>query len=169
MNPAHLPSNVVPCRPAHLVYLAEEMRQDEREQFLAITGLERYCPDAMANYLINAATRSAGFAFTVLRANNLPAAAGGLEPVSTGVWQTWMAGTDAGWIEQWRSITKTTRWAMDRVLETSGHRIQTNGLASRTRAIEWYERSLGLRPEGIWRCFGANGEDVACFSRLRGE
>lgn len=169
MKTARLPSNVIPCRPAHLVYLSERMRADEQAQFLAVTGLASFDPDVAANWLIDTAARSEGFAFCVLQEDNLPAAAGGFQPAGPGIWQAWMAGTDQGWTEQWRSMTKATRWLMDRIFETGAHRLQTSAITSRVLAIEWFERSLGFKPEGVWRHYGIRGEDVAHFSRLRGE
>lgn len=169
MNPARLPSNIIPCRPAHLVYLAERMREDERAQFLAVTGLAEFSPDVAAAHLIDIAQRSQGFAFTVLQDDNLPAAAGGFHPAGEGIWQAWMVGTGGGWAQQWRSMTKATRWVMDRILEGGAHRLQTSALTSRVKAIEWFERSLGFKAEGVWRHYGIKGEDLAHFSRLRGE
>lgn len=166
---ARLPSNAIPCRPAHLVYLAEGMRLDERAQFLAVTGLEAFSVDAASAYLIATADVSQGFAITVLTDDNLPAAAGGFQPVAPGVWSAWMVGTTEGWAQQWRSLTKATLWLMDRVFETGAHRVQTCALTSREKAIEWFERSLGFKAEGVQRHFGIRGEDIAQFSRLRGE
>ncbi|MFP3648361.1 hypothetical protein, partial [Paraburkholderia sp. SIMBA_054] len=91
----------------HLVYLAECMRQDERRQFTVATGIV-FEPSIAAQWLINTAARSGAFAVTILRADGLPAAAGGFEPVAPGVWQSWMAGSEEGWAEQWRSLTKAT-------------------------------------------------------------
>ncbi|WOB24746.1 MULTISPECIES: hypothetical protein [Xanthomonas] len=169
MTPAHLPSCIIPCKAAHLVYLAGHMRLTEQEQFLAVTGTGHYNPEVGAHWLINIAARSGGFAFTALQDDNTPAAAGGFEPVSPGVWQSWMVGTEDGWAQQWRSLTKAARWTMERVFESGAHRVQTTALVRRREALVWFQRSLGMRPEGVWRAFGANGEDFASFSRLRGE
>lgn len=168
MNRARLPSNIVRCRPLHLVLLAEQMRDSEQAQFLAITGGQTYDPDTAAHALVGAWARSAPYALTVLRDNGSVAAAGGFECLGNGIWQSWMVGTEEGWAEQWRSMTKATRWLMDQVFMNGARRVQTNALASRTKAIEWFERSLGLQPEGVWRGYGANGEDIAHFSRMRG-
>lgn len=169
MLPARLPSNIVPCRPAHLVFLSERMRADEQAQFLAVTGLAEFSPDVAAAFFIDTAQKSQGFAFTVLQSDNLPAAAGGFQPAGAGVWQAWMVGTEDGWAQQWRAMTKATRWLMDRLYEAGAHRLQTSALTTREKAVEWFERSLGFRPEGVWRHFGVRGEDIAHFSKLRGE
>lgn len=169
MKTARLPSNVVPCKVAHLAYLAERMREDERAQFLAVTGLDQFDAEVAAHWLVDTANRSQGFAFCVLQDDNFPAAAGGFQPVAAGVWQAWMVGTAEGWSQQWRSLTKGTLWLMDRIFEAGAHRLQTSAITERTLAIEWFERSLRFKAEGTWRHYGLKGEDIAHFSRLRGE
>lgn len=169
MQTARLPSNVIPCRPVHLVALAECMRETEQAQLLAVMGTPSYNPDTAAHWLVNTWAQSAPFALTVVGNDGMPAAAGGFHPVAPGVWQSWMVGSEQGWAEQWRSMTKATRWLIDRLLETQAHRVQTSAITSREKAIEWFERSLGMRPEGVSRGYGLRGEDIAYFSRLRGE
>lgn len=159
MNP---PSNLILCRNAHLQYLCERMRPDEVEQYLALTAAETYDPDTAARGFMN----MPGFKFTLLDSEGLPAAAGGYEEILPGIWQSWMVGTCEGWAGNWRAMTKACRWAMDGLFEQGARRLQTSALASRTKAIEWYERGLGLEREGTWRRFGAHGEDVAIFSRI---
>lgn len=169
MQSARLPSNVVPCRPAHLMALAEAMREDEKAQLIAVMGTAGFDPDTAVQWMVNTWAESAPFALTVVGSDGMPAAAGGFHPVAPGVWQAWMAGTEPGWAQQWRAMTKATRWMIDRLLETHAHRVQASAITSRVKAIEWFERSLGMRPEGVWRGFGIRGEDIAHFSRLRGE
>ncbi|WP_145974350.1 hypothetical protein [Stenotrophomonas pictorum] len=169
MKTARLPSNVIPCRPEHIVYLVKKMREDERAQFIALSGLEQFDEDAAVRWFIEAAHLSGVYAVTVLQDDDLPAAAGGFQPAGPGVWQAWMLGSEQGWSEQWRSLTKGTRWLMDRIFESGAHRLQTSAITSREHAIEWFERSLGFKAEGVWRHYGIRGEDVAHFSRLRGE
>lgn len=168
MIPAHLPSSIVACRPLHLVLLTDQMRVSEQEQFLAVTGGDQFDPDTDAHALIGAWSRSAPYAVTALRSDGTPAAAGGFEFIGNGVWQSWMVGNEAGWAEQWRAMTKASRWLMDRLFENGARRVQTNALTSRTDAIRWFQRSLGMQPEGVWRGYGANGEDIAHFSKMRG-
>ncbi|MGE8280197.1 MAG: hypothetical protein ACN6O2_07145 [Stenotrophomonas sp.] len=169
MKTARLPSNVIPCRPHHLMYLVQRMREDERAQFIALSGLEEFDEDAAVRWFIDAANQSGRYAVTVLNDDNTPAAAGGFQPAGAGIYQAWMVGTAEGWAGQWRSLTKATRWLIDRIFESGTHRVQTSAITSRELAIEWFERSLGFQPEGVWRHFGIRGEDVAFFSRLRGE
>lgn len=161
-TPTKPPSNVVACRNTHLQYLCERMRPDEIEQYLALTDVEAYDPDVAARGFMNIA----GLKFTVVDTDGLPLAAGGYWEVSQGVWQSWMVGSCDGWSTHWRSMTKAVRWLMGGLFEMGARRLQTNGLASRTKAIEWYERSLGLRREGTMRAMGRHGEDVAFFARL---
>ena len=166
---ARMPANVVPCRPVHLMALAEAMRRSEQAQLLAVMGRPVYDPDTAIHWLVDTWAQSAPYAFTVVSTDGMPAAAGGFHPVVEGVWQAWMVGTEAGWGEQWRAMTKATRWLMDLLLATRAHRLQTCALSSRVKAIEWFERSLGMQPEGVWRGYGINGEGIAHFSKLRGE
>jgi hypothetical protein len=77
-----------------------------------------------------------------------------------------MVGTEEGWAEQWRALTKATRWLMDALFTLGAVRLQTTCLASRTKAREWFEESLLLTPEGIVRRAGKHGEDVAMYSRI---
>lgn len=160
--PAHPPSNVVACRNAHLQYLCERMRPDEIEQYLAFTDTDSYDPDVAALGFMNLP----GMKFTVVDRDRMPVAAGGYWEVSPGVWQSWMVGSCDGWAAHWRSLTKAVRWLMASLFNMGARRLQTNGLASRTKAIEWYERALGLKPEGVMRKAGRQGQDVAYFSRL---
>ncbi len=169
MKPSAPPSNIVACRPAHLVYLSERMRDDEKAQFLAVTGHAEFSADAALAWALGALERSQGYAVTILCDDNLPAAAGGFHPVGPGVWQSWMLGTAEGWQQQWRSMTKITCWLMAKLLEQDAHRLQTSALTTRVKAIEWFERSLSFQPEGVARGYGINGESIANFSRLRGE
>jgi hypothetical protein len=86
--------------------------------------------------------------------------------VFPGVWQSWMVGTQAGWDNHWRSITKGCRWLADQLFDQGARRLQTSALASRTWAIDWYVKSLKMTPCGVWKRYGIHGEDVAMFERL---
>lgn len=157
------PSCVRECRNWHIQYVCDHMRPDEIDQYEAFYG--PFSPDVAAQGFIN----TAGMKFTVIGPDGMPAACGGYHEVARGVWQSWMAGTPEGWEKCWRSITKASLWVMDGLFEMGARRLQTNALASRTRAIDWYEKSLRLEREGTFRAYGANGEDVALFSRVRME
>lgn len=157
------PSNVIVCKNVHLMYLCDRMRPDEIAQYIALTGAKAYDADTAARGFMN----TPGLKFTVLGPDGYPAASGGYEEVFPGVWQSWMVGSCDGWHTSWRSLTKGCRWLMDGLFEMGARRLQTSALASRTQAIEWYERGLGLVREGTMRGYGVNGEDVAQFSRVR--
>ena len=164
--PSHPPSNVLVCRDRHLSYLCEYMRPDEIHQYLALTGAKTYDYEVAARGFMNLG----GMKFVVMMDDGFtPAAAGGYSETLPGVWDSWMVGSTEGWAQQWRAITKTTLWLMDGLFELGARRLQTNALAERTAAIEWYERSLGLQREGTWRAMGRDGQDVACFSRIKRE
>lgn len=157
------PSNLVACRNAHLQYLCERMRPDEVEQYLALTQHKDFDPDLAARVMMN----TPGMKFTLVGDDGLPACAGGYEEILPGIWQSWMVGSVEGWGKNWRSITKGSRWLMDGLFQMGARRLQTSALASRTQALEWYERSLGLEREGVMRAFGRNGEDVVLYSKVR--
>jgi hypothetical protein len=161
----HPPSNVRECRNWHIQYVCDHMRADEVDQYRAVSGAVDYRPDDAAAVFI----AMPGHKFTVIGADGLPAACGGYQEVMPGVWQSWMVGTEPGWKTNWRAITKACRWVMEGLFAMDARRLQTNSLASRTQAIEWYERGLGLVREGTWREFGAQGQDFACFSRVRAD
>ncbi len=157
------PRGVVECRNAHIVLLCDQMRPDEIQQYLALTGATEYVAEVAARGFIN----TNGVRFTLVDDENMPCVAGGFEEIIPGVWQSWMVGNLEGWERNWRTITKGCRWVMGGLLEMGARRLQTSALASRTAAIEWYERGLGMQREGTWRNYGANGEDVACFALVR--
>jgi hypothetical protein len=163
------PSYVVPCSAWHLVYLVENMRADEIEQYMALSGADEYRQDVVISTMLG--LMLAGPAFTVLAPDEqgrvLPISAGGYTQVIPGVWNSWMVGTQTGWEKFWRRITIGTRWVMDFMFEQMGaRRLQTNALVSRDAACWWYQKSLKMAPEGVWVAFGKNGEDVACFARV---
>lgn len=153
------PANVVPLRPQDVFYLCERMRPDEREQMEAFFDLE---PDAIPLFFLN----KGGPKYTLVDERGLPLVCGGWESVGEGVMQSWMVGCPEAWDTHWRSITKASRWIMDALLSHGIWRLQTTALASRTDALEWYERGLKMQPEGIWRRFGRQGQDVACYARV---
>ena len=156
------PSRVVKTRPLDILFVAQNMRPDEIEQLIAIRDVEGYDPDETAVWFMN----KLGPKFTLLDKNGLPICVGGYEPVLPGVWQSWMLGTMEAWETDWRSITKACRWLAEELFLAGARRLQCNALASRTAACEWYVRSLKMTPEGVWRKFGLQGQDIACFSRL---
>lgn len=146
-----------------LAYLARNMRPDEIQQDLAVTGASEYEPQ-------QAILRMAAVAGPkiVVLADNVPVAAGGFWQVRPGVWEGWQLGTMAGWEAHWRTITKCTRRLNDQWLARPDvHRLQLIGLAGREKAFEWYERSLGYTREATLRAYCANGADAIMFSRIK--
>lgn len=153
------PANVVPLRWQDVFYLCERMREDELEQldaFFDLDGAE------IPRFFLS----KSGPMYTLVDDDGRPLVCGGWESVADGVMQSWMVGCDDAWTTHWRSITKASRWIMDELLARGVRRLQTNALASREAACEWYQRGLLMKPEGIWRKFGRQGQDVACFARV---
>lgn len=163
ISPSRPGSNVIPCTLLHLLYLCERMREDERAQYMALSGASEFSPETVAVGFFN----TPGLKFTVLGPDHYPAAAGGAEQIGPGVWQTWMVGSPDGWTKTWRSLTKAASWLVNGLLEQDGvRRVQATCLCARSSAAKWFERSLGMQPEGIWRKYGRNGEDIAMFARV---
>lgn len=154
------PKNLVHCLPVHIAYLAERMRPDEIEQWLAFTGYDTYTPESFCNEV----EAMQGPRFTVLQSDGYPAAAGGFYCVGDGVWQSWMVGTMEGWEKNWRALTKTCRWFIAAMLSPAcgAKKLQTFALASRTHAMEWYARGLQMECE---RLLDINGFAAAKFVR----
>jgi hypothetical protein len=158
------PRGVQDSRNVDFIILCDRMRPDEIEQYLALTGAKDYSPEVAARGFIN----MPGFKFSLVSEAGEVGCAGGFHEIIPGVWQSWMVGSVESWERDWRTITKGCRWVMDGLLAQGARRLQTTALASRAKAIEWYERGLGMQREGTWRNYGANGEDVACFARVGG-
>lgn len=155
------PEKVVQTTLPDLVVLCRSMRPDEIEQAMAFFPMETWDPDwfAAMTYL------KGGPKFTLLDDSGVPVIAGGYESVSDGVMRSWMVGTTDGWSKHWRSITKATRWMMDSLLASGIRRLETSVLASRGLTCHWYEKSLKMSPEGIWKGYGRQGQDVAAYAR----
>lgn len=146
-------------------YLARHLRDDERAQYLALTGLAEYVPDVAAR----AFTASSGPQFVMVDRQGMPVLAGGFCPVRRGVFEGWLVGSQEGWDRSWRAMTKVCRGLMDDLLDAGGaHRIETFALVGRTAAHEWYERGLLMQREGVLRGYFADGQDAVVFARVRG-
>jgi hypothetical protein len=145
-------------------YLCESARNDEIEQYEALTGVE-WDADRMAVDLFG----RDGVRAVLLASSGEPIVAGGWQPVRPGCYESWMIGTYANWDAHWRAITRYSRRMMDVVLGApENRRLQTQALASRVKACEWYVRGLGMHHEFTMPQAGAGGEDVAMFARLKG-
>jgi hypothetical protein len=159
------PSGVIQFEDLHAYIVCSDMREDEIRQLLAFTGAEEYDHEEAARVFIN----RSGVKFTLVDKQGAPIIIGGYNPVAPGVWQSWMAGTKDGWTLHWREITKASRWLMDELFKAGARRLQTNGLADRVEAREWYKRSLRMNFEGTWKEFGCGGEDVASYGLTRSQ
>lgn len=145
-----------------LLRLAADARPDEIAQYEALTGRE-WNVDAVANEHYN----RVGLKFVLVGVDGAPVVAGGYDLIIPGVWESWMIGTMDNWRLHWLPITRAARRIMDRLLADGARRLQTEALASRTGACDWYTHGLKMTPEGVRKGFGMNGEDVALFARTR--
>jgi hypothetical protein len=154
------PSNVAPLTELDILFLFPRMRADEQDQLDAFYD---FADEREARrFFLN----KTGPAFTLFDEGRMPVVCGGWESVAEGVMQSWMICREDAFERHWRSITKASRWLMDELLARGVRRLQTNALASRTAACQWYVDGLKMRQEGVWRKFGRGGEDVACFARV---
>lgn len=146
-------------------YIADRLRPDEREQFVAFTGMDGYNPNVAARAWI----LTGGLAYTLIDRDDRPFALGWFEQIRPGVWETSGIGTPDGWAQHWYAITRECRRRMAYLFENGAHRIQIVALASRTQAHGWYERGLQMQFEGTLRGFCANGADAVIYARLKGD
>lgn len=142
-------------------YIAARMRDDERAQFLAFSGLPEYDPDACALACANLS----GPAWLVLR-DDEPVLVGGFDPIRPGVYEGWQMGTDAGWQQHGLEITRMTRRINDDMLAGDGvHRLQLCAMTGREQTFDWYQRGLGYAREATLVGFCADGQDAVMFAR----
>ena len=153
----------VDCLVDDLLYLCRRMRQDEVDQYTALSGYADFDYRRAALDFIN----QPGIKFTLLDDDDVPVCAGGYNEVSIGVWQSWMVGADAGWTKHWRSITRHSREVMTLLFEHGAHRLQTNALADRVLARRWYEKGLGLNHEGTLRRYTPDGRDLVVYAKIK--
>lgn len=147
-------------------FLARYMREDEKAQWCAMTGFAEYDAELCARSLAT----TQGLAWCLRDATSKPLAVAGFEPIRSGVYQAWMAGTPEAWASHWRTITKVCRRMADSLLgDGTARRIQILALESRAAALTWYARGLGHRFEGIHRAFYADGQNAACYARTRAD
>jgi hypothetical protein len=143
------------------VYLAQNMRPDEKQQFLALTGLDTFNADTAARAL----AAIDGPSWVLVDRDGYPFLAGGFEPLRPGVFECWLVGTLDGWATHACAITRVCRLLTADLFAQGAHRIQTVALASRTQAHTWYERCAGLTREGVLRGHFADGQDGVLFAR----
>ncbi len=163
--PSNPPKNVIAARNWHLQYIAERMRPDEIQHWLAVSGAKAYDPEVAAAGFIG----TPGLKFSVLHTDGNPAICGGFHESHRGCWEGWMVGTERGWSECWRSITKGSRWLIDELFTSGARRVSISTIAERVAACSWYDEGLGLQWEGTHRAAGAHGEDIVFYSRIAGD
>lgn len=145
--------------------VCQNMRADEIVQHMQIAAagapVEEFDPRIASVGIVN----MSGVGFFMVDKAGSPYCVGGYspDPFMPGVWQSWMASTQAGWDGHWRDITKATRWLIAQLLDGGARRLETNCLASREKAQEWYVDFLGMKPEGERRGYCANGESLRLF------
>lgn len=149
--------------------LCQNMRPDEIEQHMAIAGADKSVEDYNPRVAALGFVNIDGVGFFLLDRHDMPCAAGGygIDQYMPGVWQSWMVGTEQGWKDNWRDITKATRWIMSELMTGGARRLETSVTASRTHAQDWYTKFLGMTFEGVRRSYCASGEDVLLYSMTK--
>lgn len=145
-----------------LVQLAHGMRDDEKDQWCAVTGFGQYNADLAARIFAN----FNGPSYCLVDVDGTPLVAAGFEQVRPKVWQAWMAGSPDAWERHWKRITRECKREGDRLLATKANRLQIYALAERTQAHRWYE-ALGYRFEVLREQFFADGRDAVCYVKTR--
>lgn len=146
-----------------LIELCAQMRQDERDQYVALTGATGFDFERAANAMYN----TPGHRFLLVSGSDERLAVGGFEDVRPGVWRSWLVGTPNAWEKHWRSITEASRYVAECLFEDGAHRIEDYMLAERKDAGLWCKNGLGMQLDGIMPNYAADGRDVAVYSRTR--
>lgn len=157
------PERVRECRLLDLIHVCRNMRPDEVEQTLAFGYREQYDPEATAAALYS----SPGPKVTIVGKDGMPILCGGAMEIGPGTMQGWQVATMDGWEQDWRLITRVTRWFMGEMFASGTRRLQIIALVSRVNACAWYKKGLKMTAEGVTRGYGRNGEDALTFARLR--
>jgi hypothetical protein len=144
-------------------YLADRMRMDEIKQYLATAGLDQYDSDIAAREYAN----TPGPSWSLIDGEGYPVLAGGFAPVRSGVYECWMMGTDAGWLQHGRAITRIGRRLIRGMLAGRAHRVQAVVLNELAHVHDWHAKALGMVNEGIQHGYCANGADVVMFAATR--
>lgn len=152
-----------PARLCDIIEACAQMRREEIDQYLALTGAGEYDFERAAHGLY--AVR--GIRFLLVSAAGDRLAVGGFEDIRPGVWRSWLIGTPLAWSAHWRSITEASRTVAGMLFEGGAHRIEDYMLADRADAGRWCQKGLGMRLDGILPNYAADGRDVAVYSRTR--
>lgn len=157
---------------AALEDICNNMRREEQLQHLAFMAAVEGepLPDYNARAAFLAFAQQQGVAAYYLDDEMRPAATGGfVHSEQPGVWNTWMAGTDAGWANCWMDITRGTRFLIRQLMEGGARRIETSVLDSRAAAQRWFVDFLGMQFEGRRRSYCVDGGDVLMYSITRSD
>lgn len=92
-------------------------------------------------------------------------AVGGLMPVRPGVMHSWFMARPEAWVKG-NNITELVASVVADALKSGVHRVETLCLASRERALRWYEK-VGLTHEATLKNYGVKGEDCVLYVALR--
>ena len=145
-------------------YVAKRMRQDEREQFLALSGLTEYDPDTCAR----GCAATPGPAWAYIDRSGFPVLLGGFDPIRPGVYEGWHMATADGWEKYGWQFHRLSIRLMNDLFANGAHRIQTCALESRASALDWYAR-IGMVNEGRQHGYFANGADGVMYARTKGK
>jgi hypothetical protein len=147
----------------HLEDIVPNMRSDEIEQFLAVTGEKAFDPlDACFIF-----ARIGGPRWTITDGHGIPLVTGGLEEVRPGVGRAWMAGSLRSWEAYGWQITRIVRRMFDYAVGQGIYdRIEILALPARASACDWYKRGLGFEFEGLRKRYH-NGHDFVAYTKTR--
>ena len=144
-----------------LIVLCAQMRPDEIDQYMAMTGATEFDFERAAVGLY----QTPGVRFLLVNAAGKTLAAGGFQEVRPQVWRSWLIGTDAAWTDHWRSITEASRFVAECLFEDGAQRIEDYMLAERTDSAKWCVQGLRMRLDGVLPNYASDGRDVAVYSR----
>lgn len=154
---------LVPPMVQDFAYLAQHMREDEKQQFVAMTGADSFRADVAARAYV----MTPGTSWAMIDAQGRALFAGGFEPLRPGVYAAWMIGTPEAWAAHWHAVTRRVRKLMDALFADGAHRIELQTLATRVEACRWYVDGLGLQYEGTHFRACADGQDVRMYARTQ--
>lgn len=147
----------------HLDAILPDMRPDEIEQYLAVTGETDYCPVSAAYEM----ARIVGPRWSIVDNDGKPLVTGGVQWLREGVGRAWMAGTMQAWQQHGIGITRICRKNFERCID-GGHfdRIEILALPHREGARDWYVRGLRFEYEGLRKRYH-HGHDFVAYAKTR--
>lgn len=140
------------------LYIAENIRQSDADEWLALSGQKDFDYQALAL----ACYSSNDCGWTGAEAGNARFVAG-FSAVRLGVYRTWMLAHYLSWEACGKEMTEVVAASIGSMLANDGvRRIETVCLAKNARARRWYDR-LGLLYESTMRAYASNGEDAVMY------